>query len=205
MDAPERGHAVKAPSPGPAAFGGLFGAGVVVGAGHWLSSRHQPPRPPGEVAVANAIHLLLAVVVAALVVVWARRDAAGLRRFLAWPFTPEGWRSLSFAALAVPLALWRLGTFARRRGTRGRDAVGLPVAVVSLVAAITMCYVPFRSGVQVLAGLDPNFTRDAWGGPSYLGAALAHWLDAALLFFFAAAGVRVLGPRVDDRAHPVGR
>ena len=42
----------------------------------------------------------------------------------------------------------------------------------------------------MLAGLDPDVTRNAWGGPTYLGAAAAHWLDAALLFLAAAALVR---------------
>lgn len=51
-------------------------------------------------------------------------------------------------------------------------------------------YVPWRAGVQVSAGLDPDATRDAWGGPTWLGAALAHWLDGLLAF--AAASV-VLG------------
>ncbi len=48
---------------------------------------------------------------------------------------------------------------------------------------VVVIFLVFRSGQQVLAGLNHNFTVDAWGGPSYVGAALAHWLDTALLFF----------------------
>lgn len=42
-------------------------------------------------------------------------------------------------------------------------------------------FVAWRVGQQVVAGLDPNVTHDAWGGPSYLGAMACHYLDAALL------------------------
>jgi hypothetical protein len=41
-------------------------------------------------------------------------------------------------------------------------------------------------GQQVIGGLDPNFTVTAWGGPSYLGAMLAHYLDAVYLFYIEA-------------------
>jgi hypothetical protein len=37
-----------------------------------------------------------------------------------------------------------------------------------------------RIGEQVTDGLDPNFTVNAWGGPTYLGAMACHYLDAAL-------------------------
>ena len=39
----------------------------------------------------------------------------------------------------------------------------------------------WRVGEQVIGGLDPNFTANAWGGPSYLGAMACHYLDAALM------------------------
>lgn len=39
----------------------------------------------------------------------------------------------------------------------------------------------WRAGEQVTAGLDPNFTVNAWGGPGYLGAMACHYLDAALI------------------------
>lgn len=58
-----------------------------------------------------------------------------------------------------------------------------PLRLVRLLAAVVAICVPFRSGQQVFAALDPDFTRDAWGGPSYVGASLAHWLDGILLFY----------------------
>ena len=38
-----------------------------------------------------------------------------------------------------------------------------------------------RAGARVLGGLDPNFTVNAWGGPTYLGAMTCHYLDCALI------------------------
>lgn len=41
-------------------------------------------------------------------------------------------------------------------------------------------------GMQVTGGLDPNATVNAWGGPTYLGALLARWLDGIVSFYAAA-------------------
>jgi len=147
------------------------------------------------VVVANTAHVLLALLVAAVLVVEGRSHPGRVRRFLAWPFTVEGWRALVLATIAIPLAFGRLLSGLAPGRARRDGGVGLPAAIVLLAAVAAVCYVPFRSGVQVLAGLDPNFTGDAWGGPSYLGAALAHWLDGLLIFYLAAAVVRVLSRR----------
>lgn len=42
-------------------------------------------------------------------------------------------------------------------------------------------YSLWRVGEQVIGGLDPNFTANAWGGPGYLGAMACHYLDAGLM------------------------
>jgi hypothetical protein len=57
-------------------------------------------------------------------------------------------------------------------------------ATVPLV--LLLAYAPFRLGAQLIGGLDPNATVNAWGGPSYLGALLAHWLDGLVAFYAAA-------------------
>jgi hypothetical protein len=41
-------------------------------------------------------------------------------------------------------------------------------------------------GAQLIGGLDPNATVNAWGGPTYAGALLAHWLDAIVGCYAAA-------------------
>jgi hypothetical protein len=47
-------------------------------------------------------------------------------------------------------------------------------------------YCFYRGGLQVIGGLDPNSTVNAWGGPTYLGAMACHYLDAVVLMGAAA-------------------
>jgi len=77
--------------------------------------------------------------------------------------------------LLAPLsrsAAARLG--ATMRQLSWRSTAALP----PLVAIAYSCW---RAGEQVTGGLDPNFTVNAWGGPSYLGAMACHYLDIALI------------------------
>lgn len=53
--------------------------------------------------------------------------------------------------------------------------------VLATLLVLLLVYSAWRVGGQVLAGLDPNFVVDAWGGPSYLGAMYCHYLDAGLI------------------------
>ena len=53
------------------------------------------------------------------------------------------------------------------------------VAALPLLAFIGYCF--WRAGEQVTGGLDPNFTANAWGGPTYLGAMACHYLDLTLM------------------------
>lgn len=66
---------------------------------------------------------------------------------------------------------------------------------------LVLAYTPYRMGAQVTGGLDPNATVNAWGGPSYPGALLAHWLDGIVGFYVAAflLGRLVLPPPAGDR------
>ena len=60
-----------------------------------------------------------------------------------------------------------------------RAAAAVPLVLVLL-------FMPFRMGMQISGGLDPNATVNAWGGPTYLGALLAHYLDNIVSFYAAA-------------------
>ena len=62
---------------------------------------------------------------------------------------------------------------ATARKASWRTAAALPLLVV-------IAYGFWRAGEQVTGGLNPNFTANAWGGPSYLGAMACHYLDIAV-------------------------
>src|SRR6266542_3627481 len=59
-------------------------------------------------------------------------------------------------------------------------------ALLAGVLSILLMFNFLRAGMQIIGGLDPNFTVNAWGGPGYVGALLAHYLDAAYLFYVEA-------------------
>jgi hypothetical protein len=83
------------------------------------------------------------------------------------------------------LLLAPLGRNAAARLTAAvRQASWRTAAALPLLGVIGYCC--WRVGEQVTAGLDPNFTANAWGGPSYLGAMACHYLDIALII--AASG-----------------
>ncbi|WP_330181212.1 hypothetical protein OHB26_33275 [Nocardia sp. NBC_01503] len=95
------------------------------------------------------------------------------------------------------LLLRPLGSAAARRlGHTVRSVPRHPTALLRLVLALVplgmLVFLPFRCGVQILGGLDPNFTVNAWGGPTYLGAMLFHYLDAVLLVAAAAGLLNLL-------------
>jgi len=101
------------------------------------------------------------------------------------------------AGLLYDLARWRHRRRFGRGGGRllllapvGRDAAARLLAaarraswrtVAALPPLAVICYCCWRVGEQATAGLDPNFTANAWGGPSYLGAMACHYLDIALI------------------------
>lgn len=115
----------------------------------------------------------------------------------------------SHAALALVAGVLAAGVFLRRRhmgrrgsvlllpvgenaarrvratlaGARGR---GLWRIVAGIGPATLFLYGAFRAGVQVIGGLDPDFTVNAWGGPGYLGAMVCHYLDGLVLMAAAA-------------------
>ncbi|NNH75424.1 hypothetical protein HLB23_37200 [Nocardia uniformis] len=95
------------------------------------------------------------------------------------------------------LLLAPLGVTAAKRLERTVSSVFRhPTALLRLLIAIVpmaiLVYSPWRIGQQIFAGLDPNFTVDAWGGPTYLGALACHYLDAAVLMAAAAGLLNLL-------------
>jgi hypothetical protein len=128
----------------------------------------------------------------------------------AWP---EQLIAAGVACVLYAVARWRHG----RRSGRGRGRLLLLAPLGRTAAsrlAATMRQVSWRSaaalpllaligyscwraGEQVTAGLDPNFTVNAWGGPTYLGAMACHYLDMAL-------GIAAIAWLLDKLLLPVG-
>lgn len=170
------------------AFVVVFMAGIAAGAAAY---GHRSPGIERHVAGTNAItvHVVLAAVAAAAVIgiqVGRSRRPAGPG---ASPWTAP------FAASAVS----RLRATVRPSSGLALASAARIVAAMPLVALLL--YVPFRMGAQIVGGLDPNVTVNAWGGPTYVGALLAHWLDAIVVFYGAAFLLsRVLVPAAAGRA-----
>jgi hypothetical protein len=116
------------------------------------------------------------------------------------PGTSAWGQQLIVAAVACALygvARWRHGRrFGRGSGCLlllaplGRNAASRLMAAARRVSWRSAAAIPplaligycfWRVGEQVTAGLDPNFTVNAWGGPTYLGAMACHYLDGALI------------------------
>ena len=147
-----------------------FVIGIVAGA---VMHAHRSSVIERHVAGTNAITVHVVVAVVAVVVV-AFVELSASRRAI------EGDRSPWVAPFCTN-ALSRLRQTVR--ASRGISAARLlPTALLLLL----LLYSPFRMGAQIVGGIDPNATVNAWGGPTYLGALLAHWLDCIVGFYAAA-------------------
>ncbi|QIS13757.1 hypothetical protein [Nocardia arthritidis] len=150
-----------------------FAAGIVSGGISYANrSAHREAHVAGTAAWWP--HLALLVFAVVLVVVVTRRAAR-----------PAG---LLLAPLGSPAAQRLRHTLA---ATRRHPTAALRL-LVGIVPMAILVYSPWRIGEQILGGLDPNFTANAWGGPSYLGAMACHYLDAALLMAASAGLLNLL-------------
>jgi hypothetical protein len=157
-----------------AVFAVLLVAGITEGAAQYARRSSKIER---HVAGTNAItlHVLIAVAAAAAVLTLQARRS----RQPAWQRAPSPWAAPFSATAASRL----------RRTIRLADGLSLPnlaraVAAVPLI--LVLLFTPFRMGMQITGGLDPNATVNAWGGPTYPGALLAHYLDGIVAFYAAA-------------------
>jgi hypothetical protein len=150
----------------------FFALGVVAGLFSYLSRSPVPVKfVPGSSAWAQQ----LAVAVAACAALGYGRWRHQRR------FGPRSGRLRLLAPLGKPAAR----RVARTLGAL-RSPSGLGRALLVLPPAALFLYFFARDGEQVLGGLDPNFTVNAWGGPSYLGAMACHYLDGFVLMAVAA-------------------
>jgi len=145
-----------------AAAGGLAVVGIATG---FVSYLHRSPIREAHVPGTSAWAQQLVVAGVACVLYAVARWRHG-RRF------GRNSRRLLLLAPVSRSAASRLVATMRQLSWRA-------AAAVPLLALIG--YGLWRTGEQVTAGLDPNFTVNAWGGPTYLGAMACHYLDIALI------------------------
>jgi hypothetical protein len=150
-----------------ALVGSAFVSGAVYG---WLDFLQRSPIRREYVAGSAAWGQQLALALGTIVILSAaqarHRRRFGPRSGRLWLLAPVGRR----AARRIARALG----FGGEAAQPGRLLFALPAAALFL-----FCF--WRAGVQVTGGLDPNFTVNAWGGPSYAGAMACHYLDLFLL------------------------
>jgi len=161
-----------------ALVGGAFVSGVTYGLLEFLQRspiRHE--HVAGTAAWGLQLALALATIVILSVARWRHRRRFGPRSGRLWLLAPLG----RHAERRVSRALG----FGSEAAQPGRLLLALPAAALFL-----FCF--WRAGIQVTGGLDPNFTVNAWGGPTYAGAMACHYLDLFLL----AAGAAWLIDRI---------
>jgi hypothetical protein len=158
---------------GGTVFLALFLIGIAEGAVGYL---RRSPVMERQVAGTNATTIHVVLGIAAVVTVisiqawrWRRPSPRGRSPWAA-PFSAD-----AMAGLGRTI-----------RFDRGLSLANLARVVATAPLVLVLAYAPFRLGAQVIGGLDPNATVNAWGGPSYLGALLAHWLDGIVGFYAAA-------------------
>ena len=146
---------------------GIAAVGIATG---FLGYLHRSPIREAYVPGTSAWAQQLIAAAAACALYGVARWRHGRR------FGRGGGRLLLLAPLGRSAASRLLATM---RQLSWRSAAALPpLAVIG--------YSFWRVGEQVTGGLDPNFTVNAWGGPTYLGAMACHYLDAALIIAVSA-------------------
>jgi hypothetical protein len=143
-----------------ALVGSAFVSGVVYGLLEFLQrSPIRREHVAGSAAWGQQLALALGTIVILSVAQARHRRRFGPRSGRLWLLAPFG----RHAARRVARTLG----FGNEAAQPGRLLLALPAAALFL-----FCF--WRAGVQVTGGLDPNFTVNAWGGPSYAGAMACH-------------------------------
>jgi hypothetical protein len=157
---------------------GLFVLGTVDG---WVVYTQRSHTLEKHVVGTNAwgIHLLLALGLAATIAVSMFYHAKAPKRpYNMWvaPFTKDALKRVKNTVMLK----------------NGKTTGTMVRAVVVALLLLTMLFYFFRAGMQIIGSADPNFVINAWGGPTRLGASLAHWMDGVYLFYISAGIVALL-------------
>jgi len=203
-------------------YGIFFALGLIEGTVTYIQSRgNTPPAFLHTDATANAVHICLAVLLVISGIVGylvCKRKGFAYSRIWEAPFSKAHWNRQLFGALGLPFALveiicallgakatakrietWRLRRFLGVTNPShlhgGYFALGLLFGAATSVIVVLMWFLFWRAGLQVVGALDPSFRDYAWGGPTYLGASGAHWLDALIMIYAGTFIVRWLVTR----------
>ena len=150
-----------------------FVAGIIEGS---VSYARRSSVVEQHVAGTNAIAVHVGIAVAATVAMIAIRLLRSRR--------PIGLDPSLWIAPFSTRAVRRLRrTFTLVNGSSLKNLARILTAALLL---LVLLYAPYRMGEQIVGGLNPNSTVNAWGGPTYLGALLAHWLDSIVGYYCAA-------------------
>ncbi|MFI1917719.1 hypothetical protein [Nocardia sp. NPDC020380] len=146
--------------------------GVIVGG---IQYAMRSPQREAHVAGTAAWwqHLIVLLLAIAIIIVLARR----------------GFRPADLLTPLTSQAAQRLRTTAKAATHHPGPALRL---LLSFLPLLILVYLPWRMGEQILGGLDPNFTANAWGGPGYFGAMACHYMDCALLMGVSAGLLHLL-------------
>jgi hypothetical protein len=156
----------------------LFAVGVAQG---WMMYTQRSSDIEKHIAGTNsiALHIILALVLfgAVAVTIFYRKFAPN-KPYIIWlaPFTKTAFERT------------RNAIFLRNGRSKWQVAKAILVALLLLFFLFNF----FRAGMQVLVARDPNATVNAWGGPGYWGASLAHWMDAIYLIYVEAGLIALL-------------
>lgn len=150
-------------------FGLMLAAGLAYGYYRYL---HRPATFPPNDPKNNAIliHLILAACSVVMVVaIHVYRKRKRLSSVWLAPFSRHALQRFKATIFPKPVT---------------------PLSVVRAIACVPLLVVvlwePFRMAAQITASFDPSEPANAWGGPSYVGAALAHWMDCLILLYLGA-------------------
>lgn len=151
------------------AFAFIFAAGLGFG---YVLYLHRPTTLKPNIPANNAIAIHLAIAACALLavtIIQLYRWRKQLPNIWAAPFSDHAFQRLKATFCPRPFTL-----------------LSIPRAIVCVPLLIVMLFTPFRIAAQIGDARDPSLPLNAWGGPSYIGASLAHGMDL-LIFLYVAA------------------
>jgi hypothetical protein len=133
---------------------------------------HRPASYPPNDPANNAIALHIGLAIGAVIVV------TGIQIYRSRRHLSNIW-----------LAPFSQSAMARLRATfmpKHFSIISLARMLLCVLPLFLIVWTPYRAALQIIAAFDPSVTSNAWGGPTYLGATAAHYLDGLILMYIGA-------------------